>query len=170
MTAICMGYAVVLFESCLTSAVYRADMEVHLLKPLAKVMLGILAVFLVVRIGDLVLRGALGHAFQLSIEAICFWIEMIGFITPLVLLRSVTMRRNPRNLFIAAIALLIGGVFLRLNGFLIGYNTGPGWTYFPSLSEILVTAGIFALEVLGYIVITRRFPVLSPREGAQATH
>jgi hypothetical protein len=30
---------------------------------------------------------------------------------------------------------------------------------------VLVTAGMFALEVLGYIVITRRFPVL-PREAA----
>ena len=37
---------------------------------------------------------------------------------------------------------------------------------FPTLAEVLVTAGMFALEVLGYIIITRRFPVL-PREGAQ---
>jgi hypothetical protein len=32
---------------------------------------------------------------------------------------------------------------------------------------VLVTAGMFALEVLGYIIITRRFPVL-PREAAHA--
>jgi Ni/Fe-hydrogenase subunit HybB-like protein len=29
----------------------------------------------------------------------------------------------------------------------------------------MVTIGIFAIEVLGYIIITRRFPVL-PREAA----
>jgi Ni/Fe-hydrogenase subunit HybB-like protein len=34
---------------------------------------------------------------------------------------------------------------------------------------MLVTIGMFAVEVLGYIIITRRFPVL-PREEAQAAH
>ena len=68
----------------------------------------------------------------------------------------------------AGIAIMLGGILLRLNGFLIGYGhfTGSGWTYFPSLAEVMVTVGIFAIEVLGYIIITRRFPVL-PRENAQ---
>ena len=60
---------------------------------------------------------------------------------------------------------MVGGSLLRLNGFLIGFDTGPGWRYFPSLTEILVTSAMFAIEVLGYIIITRRFPVL-PREEA----
>jgi Ni/Fe-hydrogenase subunit HybB-like protein len=58
---------------------------------------------------------------------------------------------------------MAGGSLLRLDGYLITFNSGPGWHYFPALTEILVTAGMFAVEVLGYIVITRRFPVL-PRE------
>jgi Ni/Fe-hydrogenase subunit HybB-like protein len=41
-----------------------------------------------------------------------------------------------------------------------------GFSYFPSLAEVLVTAGMFAVEVLGYIIITRSFPVL-PREDAR---
>jgi Ni/Fe-hydrogenase subunit HybB-like protein len=61
---------------------------------------------------------------------------------------------------------MTGGALLRLNGFLIGYETGDGFSYFPTLPEILVTAGMFAIEVLGYIVITRRFPVL-PRQEPQ---
>ena len=64
---------------------------------------------------------------------------------------------------------MLGGALLRLNGFLIGYETGDGFTYFPTLAEVLVTAGMFAVEILGYIVITRRFPVL-PREDAQLAH
>ena len=50
----------------------------------------------------------------------------------------------------------------------LGYDTGTGWSYFPSAPELLVTFGMFAIEVLGYIVITRRFPVL-PREDAPPT-
>jgi Ni/Fe-hydrogenase subunit HybB-like protein len=173
LTAITMGYAVVLFESCLTSSAYRRKIEMHMLTPLAKVMLGFLAVYLVVRIGDVVVRGALPKAFVPSVEALMFWLEMASFIAPLILIGAESNRRNPAKLFLAGILLMLGGALLRLNGFLIGYETNidgaGGFTYFPTLAEILVTAGMFAIEVLGYIIITRRFPVL-PREDVQAAH
>jgi Ni/Fe-hydrogenase subunit HybB-like protein len=169
LTAITMGYAVVLFESCLTSSAYRRKLETHMLTPLAKVMLGFLAVFLVVRVGDLVVRGALGKAFVPSVEALMFWLEMACFIAPLVLIGAESNRRNPARLFLAGVLLMLGGSLMRLNGYLIGYETGDGFSYFPTLAEVLVTAGMFAVEVLGYIIITRRFPVL-PREDVQAAH
>ena len=168
LTAIVIGYGVVLFESCVAAAGYRRTIEVRLLSPLSKIMLGVLAVYLVVRFGDLLIRGALGEAFHPGWVAISFWIENIAFVAPFFLIGSAQARRNPANLFLAGIAIMIGGILLRLNGFLIGYGhfTGSGWTYFPSLAEVMVTVGIFAIEVLGYIIITRRFPVL-PRESAQ---
>ena len=168
LTAIVIGYGVVLFESCVAAAGYRRTIEVRLLSPLSKIMLGVLAVYLVVRFGDLLIRGALGEAFHPGWVAISFWIENIAFVAPFFLIGSAQARRNPANLFLAGIAIMIGGILLRLNGFLIGYGhfTGSGWTYFPSLAEVMVTVGIFAIEVLGYIIITRSFPVL-PRESAQ---
>ena len=171
LSAITMGYAVVLFESCLAASAYRRSIEINLLTPLAKVMLGVLGAFLVVRIGDLLVRGALGQAFGLSLESVMFWFEMLCFIAPFFVIGSVAQRRNPARLFVAGILLMLGGALLRLNGFLIGYETvigadtsGPGYHYFPALPELLVTVGMFAIEVLAYIVITRRFPVL-PREA-----
>jgi Ni/Fe-hydrogenase subunit HybB-like protein len=173
LSAITMGYAVVLFESCLTSSAYRRKLETHMLTPLAKIMLGFLAVYLVVRVGDLLVRGALPKAFVPSVEALMFWLEMLSFIAPLILIGAESNRRNPARLFLAGVLLMLGGALLRLNGFLIGYETNidgaGGYSYFPTLAEVLVTAGMFAIEVLGYIVITRRFPVL-PREHAQAAH
>jgi len=169
LTAIIIGYGVVLFESCVAAASYRRKIEMHLLNPMAKIMLGVLAVYLVLRFGDLVIRGALGEAFKPSLVALAFWVENLCFIAPFLLIGSVVARRNPARLFLAGMAIMSGGILLRLNGFLIGYGhyTGSGWTYFPSLTEVMVTVGMFAIEVLGYIIITRRFPVL-PREAAQA--
>ncbi|MDD5298794.1 MAG: Ni/Fe-hydrogenase cytochrome b subunit [Rhodocyclaceae bacterium] len=165
LTAITMGYAVVLFESCVASTAYRRKIEMNMLTPLSKVMLGFLVAYLAVRIGDVVVRGALPRAFALSLEAVVFWFEMACFVAPLFLIGKENDRRNPARLFVAGILLMLGGAMLRINGFLIGYETGDGFHYFPSLSEILVTLGMFSLEVLAYIVITRRFPVL-PREAA----
>ncbi len=174
LTAITMGYAVVLFESCLASVAYRRSIEMNLLTPLAKVMLGMLAAYLAVRVGDLVVRGALSRAFGLSLEALMFWLEMACFIAPFFVIGKLEQRRNPARLFVAGILLMLGGSLLRLNGFLIGYQTvigaetsGVNFSYFPALPELLVTVGMFAVEVLVYIVITRRFPVL-PRETVQA--
>ena len=173
LSAITIGYGVVLFESCVASSAYRRQIEMHLLQPMAKIMLGMLAIFMAVRFGDLIVRGALGHAFSPSLEAFFFWLENACFLLPFLLVGSANARRNPAKLFLAGCAIMLGGVLLRVNGFLIGYDTGVGvdhgWNYFPSIAEMLVTFGMFALEVLGYIIITRRFPVL-PREEAAAAH
>lgn len=171
LSAITMGYAVVLFESCLGSSAERRRLETPMLTPLAKIMLGFLAVYLVVRVADLVIRGALPKAFVPSVEALMFWLEMASFIAPLILIGAESNRRNPARLFLAGVLLMLGGALMRLNGYLIGYETNidgaGGFSYFPTLAEVLVTAGMFAIEVIGYIIITRRFPVL-PRE--EATH
>lgn len=171
LTAIIMGYAVVLFESCVASSAYRRSIEMHLLTPLAKVMLGVVAVYLVARCADLLWRGVMGLALTPSLEALMFWLETACFVAPFLLIGTETQRRNPARLFVAGLVIMLGGSLLRLNGFLIGYETvigaetaGVNFRYFPSLTEILVTVGMFSIEVLGYVIITRRFPVL-PREA-----
>jgi Ni/Fe-hydrogenase subunit HybB-like protein len=165
LTAIVIGYGVVLFESCVASSAYRLKIETHLLDPLAKIMLGVLALYLFIRVADLTVRGAWSGAFAPNLVALSFWVENLGFIAPFFLIGSAQNRRNPARLFLAGVAIMVGGVLLRLNGFMIGYehHTGTGWSYFPSFGEIMVTTGMFAIEVLGYIIITRRFPVM-PRE------
>ena len=171
LTAIVIGYGVVLFETCVAASAYRRKIETHLLTPLAQVMLGVLAVYLVIRVGDLVVRGAFGEAFKPTVMAFFFWVENLCFVAPFLLIGNAEARRNPAKLFLAGIAIMVGGFLLRLNGFLIGYqhHTGAGWSYFPSLPELMVTLGMFATEILGYIIITKRFPVL-PREDVQTAH
>jgi Ni/Fe-hydrogenase subunit HybB-like protein len=165
LSAITVGYAVVLFESCLAATAYRRKIEMHLLTPLAKVMLGILTAFVIVRLGDVIVRGAILRAFAPTLEALMFWVEIACFATPLFLLGNELKRRNPANLFLGGVLLMLAAALLRINGFLIGYQTGDGFSYFPSLWEVIGTAAMFGIEVIGYIYITRNFPVL-PREAA----
>jgi hypothetical protein len=122
LSAITMGYAVVLFESCLTSSAYRRKIETHMLTPLAKIMLGFLA-----RLSGRARRRPAGarrlpKAFVPSVEALMFWMEMLSFIAPLILIGAESNRRNPARLFLAGVLLMLGGALLRLNGFLIGYD------------------------------------------------
>jgi len=77
----------------------------------------------------------------------------------LILLRG-RNRRSPRWLFVSAALIVTGGVLYRFNVYLIGFNPGEGWMYFPSLAEIMISVGIVAFEILGYLVLVKLVPVL----------
>ncbi len=160
LTAILLGFAVVIFEASVVSVGFKRPGETPLLARLSRIMYWTLAAYLVVRVGDLAWRGALGHMFVPSFEAAGFWVEMLAFAAPLWLLASAESRQRRDRLFVSAVLLMLGGFMLRINGFLIGYETGPGWHYFPAVPELLVTIGLIAFEILAYIVFVRMLPVL----------
>jgi Ni/Fe-hydrogenase subunit HybB-like protein len=160
MTAVLLGFALVIFEATVVSLGFRRPAETPMLAKLSKFMWGLLVAYLVVRVGDLVFRGVLGNAFQFSTQAFWFWVEMASFLVPVWLLLRPEDRANPGKLFGAAVLLMLGGFLLRINGYLVGYETGAGWSYFPSLPELTVTVGVIAAEILGYIVLVKLLPVL----------
>jgi Ni/Fe-hydrogenase subunit HybB-like protein len=160
MTAMAIGFAIVIFEACLSASGFKRPLEMHLLGKLSKVMLWVLSAYLVIRFVDLAVRGALGNMFELDIEAFMFWVETALFVAPLVILANAQSRKNPSKLFIAACCLIMAGFVLRINSYLVGYETGPGWHYFPAFTEIMVSIGMIALEILGYIVLVRYLPIL----------
>jgi len=164
MTAVTIGFAIVIFEACLSSSGFKRPLEMDILTKLSRLMTWMLAAYLAVRVVDLVVRGALGYMFELSVEAFWFWVEMALFITPMVLLAKPAQRMQPARLFVAAFCLMAAGFMLRINSFLVGYETGPGWHYYPSVPEIMVSIGMIALEVLGYIVLVRYLPILPKEE------
>ena len=166
LTAILLGFAVVIFEATLSSTGFKRRLETDVLTPLAKVMYLTLAAYVVLRVAEVLIRGALGTAFAATWQAFWFWVEMACFIVPLVTLASENARRSAAKLFVGAVLLMLGGFLLRINGFLVGYMTGEGWNYFPSLAELMVTVGIIAFEILAYIYIVRNYPVLPAAQPA----
>jgi Ni/Fe-hydrogenase subunit HybB-like protein len=161
MTAIMLGYSAVILEATLSAVGFKRRLETPVVGRVCDILWGILIAFLVLRVVELTVRGAWGAAFVVDAQAFWFWVEMALFVAPAMLLASRAARRDPGRLFLGAVLMMAGGMLQRVNGFLIGYMTGEGWHYFPSLAELLVTVGLIAFEVLAYIVIVRRFPVLA---------
>jgi len=168
LTAITVGYAIVVFESCLSSSGFKRSLELSLISRLSKVMWIMVLAYLAVRFVDIIVRGAAGYMFHMSFETLMFWIEMACFIAPAVILAKSANRKNPGKLFTSAVLLMLGTFLLRINAFLVGYDTGAGWHYFPSIPEMMVTIGVIAMEILGYIVLVRYLPILPKAEGAAA--
>ena len=62
--------------------------------------------------------------------------------------------------------MMAAGTLYRFDVFLIGYNPGPQFAYFPSVGEMALTIGLIAVEVLAYLAIVKRFPILSGAPAA----
>ena len=61
------------------------------------------------------------------------------------------------------------GILYRIGAYLVAYDTGTGWSYFPSMGELAVTVGLIAFEILGIIIALRRLPIL-PQASAEEPH
>jgi Ni/Fe-hydrogenase subunit HybB-like protein len=89
-----------------------------------------------------------------------FLIENILYVIPLVILLSPSNRKSAQKLFIAAVSLLLAGFIYRFNAFLVGFDPGTGWQYFPSFSELMITIGAISLEIMAYLIFVKKLPVL----------
>ncbi len=169
LSAVTMGFSIVMFEATLSGRAFKRPTETSLLGKLSKIMTGTLAVFVALRLGELIVAGELGLAFAGDLRGNMFLLEMALFILPLALLASPTARRSQRKMFIAAVSMLLAGALYRIDAYLVAYLTGDGWTYFPSWPELMVTIGIIAAEILGYVIFVRILPVLhaAPRRAAE---
>ena len=159
-SALAMGYAVVLLEATLTSRGFRLPNESALLTPLSKVAAGVLALFLIVRFGALLAGGHLSLAFAGDVRGNLFLIETALFLTPIIILASPTRRSSQRLRFLAAVSLLAGGSLYRINAYLMAVDPGNGWTYFPSAPELMITVGVVCLEIMLYLLFIKTLPVL----------
>ncbi len=167
-SAITMGYTVVVFESTLSALGLNRLLETDILGKLSKVIPPLLVVFLVVRFGDLLIRGELGLAFKGDLQGNMFLLENALHVLPLVILASATNRKSAKMLFLSACCLMLGGLLFRFNTYLIGFDPGTGWHYFPAIGEQFITYSIIAAEVLLYILFVKKLPVLPSHGQAKA--
>ena len=158
-SAITMGYAVVIFESTFSALGLKRPMETEMLSKISGIIPKLLVLYLVIRFADLIWRGAFTDL-GFDLKGIMFSIENLLYIYPVVILFSAAKRKIPKYMFLSAVSMLLAGALYRFNAFLIGFNPGNGYTYFPAFSEIMITVGIIAIEIMAYLVFIKKFPVL----------
>jgi Ni/Fe-hydrogenase subunit HybB-like protein len=159
MCCLAMGYSIVVFESVFSSKVFGRKPEVPMLINLQKIASWGGLLFVIVRITDLAFNGNLHYAAHLDLYGTMFWVENVLFILPLAMMLATT-RPTLGSLFRGAIVVALAGSFYRFDTYLVAFNPGPGWHYFPSVSEMFISIGLIALELAAYVAIVKRFPIL----------
>ena len=159
-SAIAMGFAIVIFESLLSSVGFKRELETPILGKIAAIIPQLLGLYLIIRFGDLVFRGALGQIFSFDFKSLMFIIENALYVISMIMLLSAANRKSAQKLFVAAVSLLLAGSVYRFNAIIIGFDPGQGWQYFPSFSELMITFGVISVEILAYLIFVKKLPVL----------
>jgi Ni/Fe-hydrogenase subunit HybB-like protein len=168
LTAISVGFAMVAFEAILGSWLLQHPLDSKRLGDLMKPLPWLLLIALVVRLGDLAVRGSLFAAMEGSLQAGSFLVEVsLGLALPAVLLFSRAWRESPGRLFTAVTLVVLGVILNRMNVSIIGMFT-PNSMYFPAWSEWVVSGGLVALGVLAVIFISENMPVHEEHEPQPA--
>jgi Ni/Fe-hydrogenase subunit HybB-like protein len=168
-SCIAMGYGMVVLETMWSRTVYSRYRETSILTALSPAMVVVLFVWVAARLLNILAAGKIGYAFQLDRFAILFWLEILLFFVPAVILMMKPTRtdKDRGRLFMASGMMVTGGMLHRFTAYWFAYNPGEHWNlYFPSMFEIFVTVGLVAAEVAAFMYIIKRFPILTGRPSA----
>lgn len=162
LSAIAVGFPMVIFESLIASRSFKMKPEMHVLSRLGGMISPIIGIYLAFKIGDVFIRETFKYILVFDSTSWMFISEMGLMFAAFFLFLSRKITNSPPGLFIAS-SLVIAGVLLnRINNFIVAYQ--PYYNpvrYFPSVGEISVTLGCIALLVLAYRAVVMIFPVIS---------
>jgi len=163
LSAIAVGFPMVIFESLLASRSFKLKPEMDILSKLGRMIPPILGIYLAFKIGDMFVRETFVYLTSFTVESVMFMIEvLVGVVIPLRMFLSRRVLKSPPLIFTAA-TLVVFGVFLnRVNNFIVAYTPLYATeSYFPSYGEISVTVGFVAMLVLLYRAAVIILPVIS---------
>lgn len=163
LSAIAVGFPMVIFESLIASRSLGLKPEMHILSRLGSMIAPLLGIYLAFKIGDMFIRETFVYLTEFNTASVMFTIELLfGVVIPLRMFLSPKVLKSPLFLFIASTLVVLGVLINRINNFIVAYT--PPYaekTYFPSFGEISVTVGFVAMLVLAYRFIVMNFPVIS---------
>jgi Ni/Fe-hydrogenase subunit HybB-like protein/Fe-S-cluster-containing dehydrogenase component len=155
-----MGFASTTLESLTSSWAFKRPRETPMLQSLARPASLVLLFYVALRLADVTARGHFGLILAGDLYSSLFLIEMGLFVIPAVGLLVEGQRASMSLLIISGITVMLAGGLYRFSSFLIAFNPGPEWTYWPTPMEYMGSIGLVSLGIMGYTVIVKKLPIL----------
>lgn len=159
LSAIAVGFPMIVVESSLCARTFKRKPETKLLAGILKFTPWLLGLYLILRIWDILYYGK--TALLLSKWGILFILEISIFaIIPIILLIKTPKKPTNSRLFTISTLIVSGLILNRFDTYLIAFKLRPGWSYFPSLGELAVSAMMVSVLFVGFKIFANYFPVL----------
>jgi Ni/Fe-hydrogenase subunit HybB-like protein len=165
LSCVSMGYGAMVVLVTILNLRWNAKLDGRLFARLSRMNSWLLAVYVAVRLGDVAWSGKLQHL-KPDLYGFLFALEIALFVAPAVMFQLRSVQRNRGRMFGAALLAVTAGALYRVDTYLSVFRPAPGWDYFPSLGETVVTVGMAAIGIAVFIVISRLFPVVVVEEPA----
>ena len=167
-SAVMMGLSMVSLETIISSRVFNHKPDMEVLSGLARGILIAGVIYLTLKFIKL-FKGGIGMAFDGSMEANMYLLEMIvGAIAPIVLLLLKNIRENLNSILFVDILVIAGILLNRLNVSIFGLyrnQAATGLSYFPSWMEFVVTLAFISFSIVGFKVCAKYLRLFPEAEG-----
>lgn len=166
-----MGYSIVIIGYAVTSKLFKKNgfEKNELLTNIGSLISIIAVIWVILRLLVTIFEGKLAVLFSSGYYSVLYIFELIIVAAAALLIMAFRVKRSLKITVSCAAMLLTAGALYRLNSYLVAFNPGKEFFYFPSSLEILSTAGIFTLAIFLYLVLLKYLPVLPPSEEAAET-
>lgn len=159
-SAIMAGPAVMLVEHTLATHFLKLEPRMDVLRGLGRGLTVLVAVYLALRLGDVLYRGVGNLALSFGFEARWFWLEIVvGLLAPLALLLTPDIDQRKGRLGMAGALVVIGVLLNRLNAAVVTMKVHSWESYRPAITEVLISVGALAGMVIAYVYLVRWLPI-----------
>ncbi|HRI56584.1 MAG TPA: polysulfide reductase NrfD [Anaerolineae bacterium] len=149
------------------SYVLRRPAKRAIIDGLARLTGWVALLYLVLKLGDLLVSGELALIWSAGAYSAWWWLEMsLGLILPLALLFIPALRR-PWTPVIAPLLLLFGVMMNRFNATMFGQLLPANVNYSPHILEWLSTLGIIGAAVMAWLLGVRFLAIFEEKKAAQ---
>lgn len=160
LSAIMAGPAVMLVEHTLATHFLKLQPRMDVLRGLGRGLTVLVAVYLALRLGDVLYRGVGNLALSFGFEARWFWLEIVvGLVAPLALLLTPDIDQRKGRLGMAGALVVVGVLLNRLNAAVVTMKVHSWESYRPAITEVLISVGALAGMVIAYVYLVRWLPI-----------
>jgi formate dehydrogenase iron-sulfur subunit len=170
LSSIAAGTSLVILIEMWIAKGWRRKLPLTQLSAMGKISCWALLVYLVFRLGDMVIRGQFSGAFSGGLGLLFVTEILLGGLVPLALLAPASLRAQPRMLFAGALLTTLGVIFNRVNVVLLAIHLkGPmpqiaPASYTPTIFEWGVSVGLIAATIFLFGLGARLVPLLPKQE------
>jgi len=155
-----MGFGFVTATLLISCLVWGRPLDISVLSQMNRITSWLVGLWMVFRVADLSARGTIVEAFRFDIYAGLFWTEMVLLGWAWWTLRASAAERSPRSMLYGALLTCLGGVLYRFDPTTTAFMPKANAVYFPSMIEVLISAGFMAIGVAIYLAAVKFLPIL----------
>jgi len=159
-SAVGLGLMTVVLEGLLAKYFLGHEVRAELLPGIGIAAAVVLWTYVLLRLGDLGVRGVLAAALDGTWQSNLFLLEVaVAAVLPAVLLLFRRVRSSIGGMAVCALLTMMGMIGYRLNLSIVTFARPEGQGYFPSWAEIAVSLGIVSCCVLVFLFFVERLKV-----------